>query len=97
MSWEGSGEPGEMGRDGRGWEALLERWEESGGPLGGPGMGGVGSPLRRVERIRRPSWRDGMGREGWERSGVPPGGMGMVGSPQGGTGRSGGFMETQEG
>ena len=24
MSWEGSGEPREMGRDGRGWEALLE-------------------------------------------------------------------------
>ena len=55
VSWDGSGGVGEVGRDGRGWEALLEGWEESGGPLGEPRMGGVGSPLRRAERIRRPS------------------------------------------
>ena len=97
MSWEASGEPREMGRDGRGWEALLEGWEESGGPLGEPGMGGVSSPLRRAERIRRPSWRDGMGRERWERSVFPPVGMGMVGSPPRRDGKFGRLVERQEG
>ena len=60
-------------------------------------MAGVGSPLRRADRIRRPSWRDGMGRERRERSEVPPGGWEWSVFPQGGTGSLGGLVERQEG
>ena len=47
-------------------------------------MGGVGRPLRKAGRIKRPSWR-----EGCERSGVPPGMMGRVGRPPRRDGRIG--------
>ena len=53
------------------------------------GTGGVGSPLRWAERIRRPSWRDGMGQKGRERSGIPPSEMGRVGIPPRRAGRIG--------
>ena len=78
-------------RDKKSREVLWEGQEVS------RGMGGVGSLHRRAGRIRRPSWRDGMGWEGRERSEVPPGGTEGLVVPQGGLGGSGSLLEGREG
>ena len=87
-----SGEPGGIGRSGRGWEALPVGWEGLGGPVIGDGKcreaisvvwEWSGVPPEGPGRVGRPSWRAGKEwevlLEGREGSGGHPGVTGGVG------------------